>query len=81
MSAARDGRLISMLTVALALVLNAPAIATTQPSFGVAKFLGGGALALAMHEGGHLVADLAFNGITWHQEGEIRAAAVLRDYT
>jgi hypothetical protein len=38
--------------------LAAPRTATAQ-SFGVAKFLAGGAVALGMHEAGHVVLDLA----------------------
>jgi hypothetical protein len=43
--------------VVLALVGAAPA--TAQQQFSVAKFIAGGALGLAMHEGGHVVLDLA----------------------
>lgn len=35
--------------------------ARAQSSFGVARFLAGGALALAMHEAGHLTFDVAFD--------------------
>jgi len=61
MGAARRGRLSGMPAVALALLLSAAGDATAQSAFGVAKFLSGGVLGLAMHEGGHLAADLAFN--------------------
>jgi hypothetical protein len=49
-----------MTLLAVGLMATA-APARAQSSFGVARFLAGGALALAMHEGGHLAFDIAFD--------------------
>jgi hypothetical protein len=58
MNAARS-RLIGVALVAVLMARASPAHA--QSTFGVGGFLAGGALALAMHEGGHLTLDLAFD--------------------